>query len=112
MNNVLDLEKFGFKKTEKNKWAFWNDYLLDKINGEIGYFLNCTIHIPKYTKGEFDYRYDCCRIVLHRNYNLEYWNEDNEYYDTEEVYYGIIDSDEFLELLLNKLCIISKDEEV
>lgn len=106
------LEKYNFVKTEKNKWVFWDDYLLSDINSKYPYFLYCTIHIPRNKKLKeetVNIEYDCTKIILHRHYNLEYWNEDDSnqgYYDTKLVYEGLLETEEDLLFLLNKLYIL------
>lgn len=96
-----NIEKLGFVKTDKNIWAFWNDYLLKDINPKIGHFLNCTLHVPKSKSGQ--YEYDVCKIILHRAYDRDFWSSGSDYYDIEKVYEGYIDNVKELEHLLKRL---------
>lgn len=84
----------GFTKTLKNKWVYWNDYLLKDVNPNYPYFLYATLHIPKKITGKIEY--DVCKIILHRYYDLNFWNEESDYYDTKPVYEGLIESYEDL----------------
>lgn len=95
-----ELSKIGFVKTEKNKWVYWDDYILDDINPEYGYFLYVTVSFPKKDWGSLEYNFS--KIILHRHYNYEMWCEMEDYYDCNKIYEGNIDSIEDLEWLLNK----------
>jgi hypothetical protein len=97
---VENIIEQGFNKTLKNKWVFWNDYVLEDINPEYSYFLYATLHVPK--KESKDIEYNFCKIILHRHYDLDFWNEESDYYDTKTVYEGLIESNEDLTFLLKK----------
>lgn len=98
------LKKIGFNKTDNNKWVHCNDYVLNTINPKYGYYLYATIHIPKKYTDSLENNFS--KIVVHRCYDLQQWNKGSEYYDYKVVYEGVIDTEEYLELLLIKLGII------
>ena len=100
------LEKYGFKKTENNRGMYCDDYLLDDINPEYGHFLYATISVPKKDWGRLEYNFST--IVLHRYYNYEQWIEDGDYYDTQKVFEGNIDSEEDLLFVLDRCAISPK----
>lgn len=58
-----DIESLEFKKRLNNQWIGWNDYILETISGEYGYFLTCTLHVPR-----MDGLY---KIYVHRHLNNE-----------------------------------------
>jgi len=101
------LEKYGFKKTEKNRLVFWDDYLLEDVNTKYSYFLEATLSIPKKDWGSLEYNFS--KLILHRIYDYEAWIEDREYYDTQVVYEGLIENEEDLKFILNKTCITEEE---
>lgn len=102
------LEKHGFIKTEKNKLIYWDDYLLKDINPEYGYFLYATLSIPKKDWGRLDYNFST--LVLHRHYDYDRWVNEEEYYDINKIYEGLIENEEDLKFILTKTGI--KDERI
>ena len=100
------LENHGFKKTEKNKLIYWDDYLLDDVNPELGYFLHATISYPKKDWGRLEYNFST--IVLHRYYDYQQWSKDSDYYDTQKVFEGLIESEEDLLFILDRCAISPK----
>jgi len=54
-----DIESLGFRKTLKNQWVGYYDYLLEDLPGEYPYFLKATLHIDR-----FDNKYH--KIYVHR----------------------------------------------
>jgi hypothetical protein len=103
-----DIESLGFIKTFKNQWIGWNDYYLNTISGEYGYFLHATLHFPKgYIKSK-RLEDNFFRIIVHRYYNSEEDSttsidkmlDDNE---SEIVYQGLINNKSELKRLLIKL---------
>jgi len=42
-----DIESLGFEKRIRDQWAFFNDFILNTIDGDYGYFLYCTIHAER-----------------------------------------------------------------
>lgn len=104
---MIDLQKYNFTKTDKNFWVFWNDYLLTDINPEIGYYLKCTISIPKrIDKEKSNWDYDKCKIILHRSVSYSTIDINLENGDSIVVYDGYIHNDSDLEFLLDRLGII------
>lgn len=66
-----DIESLGFVKQSKNWWIGYDDYLLESISGEIGYYLKATLHVDKTDNS--------AKILLHRYYNCEdFWWKDRE----------------------------------
>lgn len=61
--DVVDIESIEFKKRSNNQWVGYNDYILETISGEYGYFLNCTVHVPRMD--------DMYKIYVHRHLNGE-----------------------------------------
>lgn len=99
-----DIESLGFEKRLNNQWIGWDDYILDDISGEYGYFLQCTLHAPK-----MDNFY---KIYVHR-----YLNEDVNTIESsinngesELVYKGAIKNKSELKKLMVQLGIKIKTE--
>lgn len=103
------LQKYGFNKTEKNRRAFWNDYLLENISPSYGYFLHCTIHVPKYVN-EKNIDYSCYELVLHRYYSYDQFSKESEYYDFELIYKGRISNESDLRFILEKTEVLDIDQ--
>lgn len=107
MMNII--EKY-FKKTDKNIWVTWNDYILkDYLNPEYGFYLTSTIHCPIENYLNSDRLEDrMYKIFLHRVYNRETFERDVEDNESMLVYRGLIESDEDLKFLLYKLGIVNR----
>lgn len=103
-----DLFELGFEKTIKNCWIGWNDYILNEIQGEYGYYLRITIHIPKVDKWGGSQEM-LTKILIHRYYNGEEPNRMEEFLndgESEQIYLGNIRNKEHLKQLLIDLFII------
>ena len=104
-----EIHELGFIKTLKNAWIGWEDYILNEIQGEYGYYLRITLHIPKVAL--WDNQEMLTKILIHRYYNgeeperLEEFLHDKE---SEQIYLGNIRSKEHLKQLLIDL-FINKD---
>ena len=105
----LNIKKYGFVKTEKDFWIGWHDYLLKGINPKYGYYLYATLHYPRnaYLKSN-DISFRMCKIILHRYYDYEYFENQFKEGESQIVYRGLIENDEDLEFLLVKLGIVAK----
>lgn len=64
-----DIESLGLKKASKNQWIGWEDYYLEKISGEYGYFLYATLHFPRLYNKSNRVTDNHFKIILHRHYN-------------------------------------------
>ena len=108
----LNLDKYNFKKTEKDLWVGWHDYLLTDINPEYGFFLKATLHYPRKawleSKGDIEHR--MFKIILHRYYSYERIEEFLKDRESEVVYKGLIENNEDLDFLLHKLGILDKEK--
>ena len=107
---MKDLIEKYFKKTDKNLWVSWCDYVLkDYLNPEYGFYLTATIHCPidSYLKSDTleDRMY---KIFLHRIYNRETFEMNVENNESMLVYKGLIEDDKDLEFLLYKLGIVNE----
>lgn len=100
----LNLDKYNFKKTEKDLWIGWHDYLLSDINPEYGYFLYATLHYPRKPYLESDNLE--CKIILHRYYQYSRVEQNLEEGESEMVYKGLIENNSDLEFILKKTGII------
>jgi len=106
----MDIIKKYFKKTDKNIWVTWNDYLLkDYLNPKYGFYLTATIHCPieSYLKSDRleDRMY---KIFLHRVYDRETFERNIEDNESTLVYLGLIENSEDLKFLLYKLGIVNE----
>jgi len=108
----LNLDKYNFKKTEKDLWVGWHDYLLTDINAEYGFFLKATLHYPRKawleSKGDIEHR--MFKIILHRYYSYESFERTFEDGESYLVYKGLIENNEDLDFLLHKLGIVDKEK--
>lgn len=94
------IEKYGFKKIEKNRFIYWDDYLLENINPEYGYFLKATLSVPKKDYGRLEYNFST--LILHRYYDYDSWVNENNYYETNKIYEGLIENENDLKFILTK----------
>ena len=86
-----DIINTGFKKTFKNWWVGYEDYVFcNFIKGEYGYYLSATLHISRFDKMH--------KILVHRHYdetNPDVWDSREETLqqgDSKVVYEGKIPS--------------------
>lgn len=99
-----------FRKTDKNLWVGWDDYVLrDYLNPEYGFFLTATLHCPidVFLKSD-NIEHRMYKIYLHRVYNKEAFESNLEDNETILVYRGLIENEEDLRFLLYKTGIVSK----
>lgn len=100
---MINLEKHGFVKTEKNIWVGWKDYLLDDFLSNYGYYLRATLHEP-YKNDSPDITNHMYKIIVHRyaidREHIEQWLQEGE---SRIVYKGLIESEEYFEKLLINL---------
>lgn len=109
--NITEQELFdlGFEKTVKNCWIGWKDYILNEIQGDYGYYLRITIHIPKFALWCNQEMFT--KILIHRYYNGEEPERIDEFLqnnESEQIYVGNIRSKEHLQQLLIDLFIIKE----
>tara|TARA_R110000851_G_scaffold314987_1_gene477235 strand:+ start:401 stop:733 length:333 start_codon:yes stop_codon:yes gene_type:complete len=103
------IEKY-FKKTNKNIWSTWNDFILkDYLNPEYGFYLTATLHCPIKTYLKSDrLEHRLYKIFLHRTYHIETFESNLEDNESELVYKGLIENKEDLKFLLYKTGIVNK----
>ena len=103
------IEKY-FKKTDKNLWSTWNDFILkDYLNPDYGFFLTATLHCPIETYLKSDrLEHRLYKIFLHRVYDRETFERNLEDNETIPVYNGLIENEEDLKFLLYKTGIVNK----
>lgn len=106
------LNKYNFKKTEKDLSVFSKDYFLESINGDYGYYLHATLSIPKKTSNT-DLEYNFSKLIIHRykNYRerLDEYLADGE---SRVLYYGLIENEEDLKFILTKTGVISAGKKI
>ena len=107
MKSVKDkLEQVGAKKLDKKYLSvFSEDYLLEEINPEYGYYLHATIHIPIDSVNEDDsIEYKFSRVILHRYFSHKAINDISD--ENRQVFEGYIRSGQELENTLKQLGIL------
>ena len=116
MNKIITEEEVlatGFKKAKKGTWIWCDDYYLNNINPEYGFFLYCTLHVPTevWRKGD-KIETKMCKIVLHRYYKVEdptsNWDWSFSNGESTVVYNGMIENEKHLRKLLIDLGINGK----
>jgi len=91
-----DINEEGFIKREKDQWAGWNDFYLDTISGQVGYFLSATLHKPR-----MDNIY---KIYLHRHLAEDTKIEDKlKEGESELVFKGVIKNKSELRRIMEML---------
>lgn len=106
---AIDLYKHGFEKLPRKLWVSWDDYVLEEINSEYGYYLRATLHYPiKQYVDSKSLEYRMSKIILHRHLSYERFEDNLKDGESKLVYHGLIESDEDLEFLLVKLGIKKK----
>lgn len=107
---MIDFIEKYFKKTEKNTWVTWNDYVLkDYLNPEYGFYLTATIHRPiDIFLNSHRLEDRMYKIFLHRVYNRETFIRNLEENESTLVYRGLIENETDLKFLLYKLGIVNE----
>lgn len=106
-----DIESLEFTKTFKNQWIDWEDYHLDRLPGNYGYFLHATLHFPRMYVKSNRFEDNQFQIIVHRHFiseedcttSIDKQLNDNE---SEVVYKGIIKNKQELKKLMQQLNII------
>lgn len=98
--SIEDIESLGFIKRKKSTWIGWHDYIFKSIRGGRSYYLDASLHVPRYSPS-WEQTY---KIYLHRYLddegNIEKWEEMGE---SEQVFEGFIIDKTELEKLMQQV---------
>lgn len=108
MNNI-DPTKFGFIKSENKIWFFTEDWFLPDINPEYDYYKSVSIHTPLHTTDSIVTKFTTIYVHWIRNVSVETYKADHSY-NFFRVFYGLIESQEDLEFVLNKLKVLPQNQ--
>lgn len=103
------IEKY-FKKTDKNLWSTWNDFILkDYLNPDYGFYTTATLHCPIETYLKSDrLEHRLYKVFIHRYYDIETFESSLKNNETILVYKGFIENEEDLKFILYKTGIVNK----